>query len=198
MDPTRQIQERLAQIFERMALPVLWQERRDAPEEQLLQGYLTRGAGPEAPWEYRFQKPVPGLRQGGVLRTQGSEERWHVGKVLEERLETELLYVVARVEPLQAQPPAPLEQDVEALLLGLADLLSLSTLGPLEREDVTEALRRLNGGLCARPGEPGVASRIKSRLQLIDQNFKVCPQTGKDAKRLILKLEAQLKRRGYP
>ena len=197
MDPNRQIQQRFAQIFERMAVPVLWQERRDTPEEKALQGYLTRGAGPEAPWEFRFQQVVPGLRQGAVLRTHGSQERWAVDTVLEEHLEAELLYVVARVEPLQGGGGAPLEQGLDVLLQSLAQLLEVSTLSPLRRDDAAEALHRL-ARLSARPGDPEHALRLKERLKLLDQLFKACPQTGKDAKRLLLKLEAQLKRRGYP
>lgn len=197
MDANRQIQQRLAQVFERMAQPVLWQELRDAPQELPLHGYLTRGAGPDAPWEFRFQKAVAGLRQGGVLRQAASEERWCIAKVLEERLETELLYVIARVEPLQAAGAPPLEQDVDALLQALQQALDASTLPPLEHADLHEALQRL-AGLCPKPAEAGYASRIKARLQLLAQGFKACPQTGNDAKRLLLKLEAQLKRRGYP
>ncbi|HXC63281.1 MAG TPA: hypothetical protein VNZ67_02930, partial [bacterium] len=161
--------------------------------EEPLRGYLTRGAGPEAPWEFRFAEAVAGLEPGAVLRLAGHEERWRVESVGPVQLDGQALAWSARVERLGQQPAEAAPPDLAQLLAAAQELLEKSTLASLEREDVEEALKRLPG-LAARRGEPGAAERVAQRLRLLRDRFQSCPQTGHAARGLILRLEAAFKR----
>jgi len=188
------IQERVDAIFAKMAFTVHWQDLRDSAAERQLQGYLTRGAGAEAPWEFRFRQIVRGLKEGAVLRGDDGN-RWLVVQLVTEELEGELLYAAARVRDLEQD--RALDEGLEPLLDGLAGLLERSALAALERDDVTEILARLPR-LAADPKEPGHGARLKQRLQVLRQAFAGCPQTWHEARGHILRLEAALKRKGLP
>jgi hypothetical protein len=62
---------------------------------------------------------------------------------------------------------------------------------------VDEALQRLPA-LAQQPADPGHAARLRQRLSLLKDRFKACAQTQHQAHGLLLKLEAQLKRKGLP
>lgn len=190
---THPIRSRFEAIMQRMGQPVRLLDLRLTPPESVHQGYRTRGAGPEAAWEFRFLEQPAGLQEGSLLTLDGDPERWRVLSIHAERDEDELLFVSATVTSLEA-PTAPPAEDVEGLLKSLRALLQRSSLGPLDQDDVAEALERLPR-LLASPG-PEAGARIKARLKLMAERFKACPQTAHDAKGQLLKLEALLKRKG--
>jgi hypothetical protein len=197
MDSDAPLPERMRGLVERLAVELRWQDLRRAGDEEPLRGYLTRGAGPEAPWEFRFAAAVPGLEPGAVLRLASSQERWRVTAVGPVALDGQALAWGAKVQrlgPPSAPPPPP---DLDGLLAAAEALLARSTLAPLEAEDVDEALRRLRA-LAARPLEPGATERVALRLRLLRDRFQACPQTGHTARGLILRLEAAFKRLGTP
>lgn len=187
------IRQRFESIMQRMGQPVRLLDLRLTPPESLHRGYRTKGAGPEAAWEFRFLEHPMGLQEGSLLTLDGDPERWRVLNIHVERDEGELLFVSATVTSLEAPSAAPAE-DVEGHLKSLRALLLRSSLGPLEQDDVGEALERLPR-LLAVPG-PEAGARIKARLKLMGERFKACPQTAHDAKGQLLKLEALLKRKG--
>jgi hypothetical protein len=194
MKEDRMIHEKVDAIFERMAVPIAWQDLRVQAGDRQLSGYLTRGPGEAAGFEVRFRQPIPGMREGAILAVP-DQGRWLVLEVVEEHLGGETLFVAARVQSLDSQDrPA---EGFEPLLQALLDLVATSGLGPLEREDAVEALRRLEG-LASRPADPGHALRIKQRLLVLRQVLPQCPQTGTEARGLILRLEAGLRRKGLP
>lgn len=197
MEAARQIKARFEGIFASLAEPVRWTDLRRDPAEAALHGYLTKGSGPGAGPEFRFREAVPGLQIGALLQLQSDPQRWRVTNLHVEDLEQTVLFVAARVEPLDAADTAPLAEGIEALLQSLDAALAASTLAPLDREDAREALIRLPS-LCARPSDPAHAARIKARLTLLKDRFKACPQTAHSAQGLLLKLEAHLKRQGLP
>jgi hypothetical protein len=197
MDAARQIKARFQAIFGNMAQPVLFSDQRCGAEDVELSGYLTRGSGPEAGHEFRFQQGIDGLDAGSLLRLKSDGERWRVTLVREERMEGELLFVAAAVDRLSARPTPVPPAEVHELLLALAAKVGQSTLGPLETADAVEILERLPS-LIDTPADPAHAARIKLRLHQLKELFKSCPQTGHSAQGLLLKLEAQLKRKGMP
>lgn len=192
MKEDRIIQERIDAVFQKMASTVLWQERRDQDSVRELSGFLTRGPGEEAGWEIRFRGPVPGLRSGAVLKLVDGA-RWLVEQVVEESLGGETLFVAARVSALQED--AELADDVLALCQALEALLEHAAMPLLERDDAAEALARIPK-LGAEAGKKGYGVRLKQRLLTLRAAFKACPQTGHQARGLILRLEASLKRKG--
>ncbi len=196
MDPARQIKARFEGIFASLAEPVLWLDLRRDPAEAELQGYLTKGSGPGASDEFRFSAPVAGLLPGAVLRLASGEARWRVQSLHEERMESQLLFVAARVVSLQAGHEEASER-AETLIAELQACLERSSLGPLDRDDAAEALARLPR-LCAQPADHEHAARLRARLFLLKERFKRCPQTWHPAQGLLLRLEALLKREGLP
>lgn len=196
MRPVHQIQARFAGIFDSLAETVLWTDPRHHAGDVELNGYLTKGSGPEGGPEFRFRAQVAGLELGALLRLASQDERWRVDQLHLETMEDQDLFLAARVQSL-AEPALNVPQSLEALLAGLDQALAASTLGPLEREDAREALARLPQ-LCAQPAEPAYAGRIRPRLSLLKDRFKTCPQTWHQAQGLLLKLEAHLKRQGLP
>jgi hypothetical protein len=192
MDDARQIRQRFEAIMERMGQTVRLRDQRLDPAESLHRGYRTRGTATS--WEFRFLEAPAGLQKGSLLSLDGEEERWRVDKVHFERDGNELLFVSAQVASLDAGKDAPNEEQA-ALLQALEALLKRSTLGPLERDDVSEVLHRLPRLFAGVQG-PESGARIKARLKLLADRFKACPQTAHEAKGLLLKLEAHLKRKG--
>lgn len=188
------IHDKVDAIFERMASRVLWQDRRDRGEDRELHGYLTRGTGEAAFWEFRFRRRVEGMREGAVL-IQGDGGRWVVLDIVEESLGGETLFFAARVGSLD-EKSAP-DGNLEALVQSLRGLLEVSAMPVLEREDVMEALQRF-ASLGADPTAKGHGVRLKQRLNVLRACFQACPQTGQAARGLILRLEAALKRKGLP
>jgi hypothetical protein len=197
MDPDAPLHERMRGLVERLAEDLCWQDLRRFDLEERLRGYLTRGAGPDAPWEFRFAAAVPGLEPGAVLRLASSHERWRVTSVGPVALDGQVLAWGARVQRLGGEAPAPPPQDIDSLLTSVGELLGRSTLGPLEAEDVDEALTRLRA-LASRPLEAASMERVLQRLRLLRDRFKACPQTGHTARGLCLRLEASFKRLGSP
>jgi hypothetical protein len=197
MDAARQIKARMERIFQDLAEPVLWDDRRLHSGERRLHGYLTKGSGKDAGQEFRFPERVDGLASGAILRLASADERWRVAEVHIEELDQQVLFVAAKVVDLSAPEPEALPEELDGILLALGQALDASTLGPLEREDVREALLRLPA-LAQSPGDPGHATRLKQRLSLLKDRFKACPQVQHQAKGLLLKLEVQLKRKGLP
>jgi hypothetical protein len=193
----RKIKARLDGIFAGMAKTVLLSDQRLGVERLPLRGYLTKGSGPKAGPEFRFQEAVAELGVGALLRLESGPERWKVTAVRQEVMDGELLFVSAQVERLDASTPPEPPAEIHELLSALARMLENSTLGPLEAADVHEALGRLPS-LVDQPAEPGRALRIRERLALLKDRFMNCPQTARAAKGLILRLEAQLKRKGLP
>ena len=196
MGPARQIKARVEGIFRSLAETVAFSDQRVGALDQPLQGYLTRGSGPDAAEEFRFLEAVPGLDSGSLLSLPSREGRWRVESVAEERMDGELLFIAARVQRLDGALP-PAEPGAQDLLEALQGLLAASTLGPLEAEDAHEALARLRR-LSGRPADLEHAHRIRVRLSLLKERFRGCPQTAHSALGLLLKLEAQLKRQGLP
>ena len=197
MSDDANLHERMRGLVGRMAVDLLWQDLRRGDQEEALRGYLTRGAGPEAPWEFRFAEAVAGLEPGAVLRLAGDGERWRVDSVGPVQLDGQALAWGARVQRLVQEPAEAAPPDLDQLVGSAFELLAKSTLGPLEREDVEEALMRLRG-LAARRGEPGAVERVAPRLRLLRDRFQACPQTGHAARGLILRLEAAFKRMDQP
>lgn len=197
MEPDPYLRQRMLDLLERMATTVLWQDLREAAQERPLRGSLTRGAGPDAPWEFRFQAPVPDLRPGALLRLDGQDQRWRVTAVGARQWDQADLYWSAQVEALDGHGWTPLAEDVENLLGAINTLLDSSTLAKLEADDAREALTRLTA-LCPEPAAEGHAIRIKSRLGLLRERIAACPQTSNVGRGLILRLEAALRRRGLP
>ena len=193
MDDARQIRERFEGIMLRMGQPVRLHEQRALPAETVHRGYRTKGAGPEAAWEFRFLEHPQGLQAGSLLSLEADGERWRVESVQIERDGTQLLFVSATVTPLEAANPEPAE-DVAGLLGTLQTLAKRSALDPIEQDDVQEALDRIPR-LLASPS-PEAGARLKTRLKLLNERFKGCAQTAHEAKGQLLKLEALLKRKG--
>ena len=187
------IRNRFESIMQRMGQTVRLLDLRLTPPESVHRGYRTKGSGPEAAWEFRFLEHPTGLQEGSLLTLDGDPERWRVLSIHTERDEGELLFISASVTSLEAPAAAPAD-DVEAHLKALRALLLRSSLGPIEQDDIAEALDRLPRLLNA-PG-PEAGARIKARLKLMGERFKACPQTAHDAKGQLLKLEALLKRKG--
>lgn len=196
MRPAHQIKAKLVGIFESLSEAVLWTDQRHHAEDAELSGYLTKGSGPEGGPEFRFREAVPGLEVGAVLRLASTGVRWRVDRLHLETMEEQVLFQSAHVQSLEA-PPLPVAEGLDALLAGLDKALAACTLAPLDREDAREALARLPQ-LCAQPGDPAHAQRIRQRLSLLRDRFKACPQTWFQAQGLLLKLEAHLKRQGLP
>jgi hypothetical protein len=192
MDDARQIRQRFEAVMERMGQTVRLRDHRLEPAETLHRGYRTRGTA--TTWEFRFLEVPAGLQKGSLLSLDSDGERWRVEKVHFERDGNELLFVSAQVASLDAVEGPPSDEQA-ALLQKLSDLLQRSSLGPLERDDVGEALQRLPRLFSGAPG-PEPSARIKARLKLLAERFKACPQTAHEAKGTILKLEAHLKRKG--
>jgi hypothetical protein len=192
MKEDRIIQQRIDAVFQKMASTILWQERRDQEALRELSGFLTRGPGEDAAWEIRFRGSVPGLRPGAVLKLNDGA-RWLVEQVVEESLGGETLFVAARVSALRED--AELPDDVAALCLALGALLEHAAMPLLERDDAAEALARIPK-LGADAAKKGYGARLKQRLLILRAAFKACPQTSHEARGLILRLEASLKRRG--
>ena len=138
---------------------------------------------------------MPGLRPGAVLEPKGAG-RWLVLELVEQRLEGLPLYVAAKVASLEPGEGAD-DEALEPLLAALEALLALSAMPSLEAEDAREALARLRV-LTPTPTAPGHGVRIKPRLRLLRERFMACPQTSHEARGLILRLEALLKRKGLP
>jgi|GEM_PF-3818643 hypothetical protein len=193
MSDDSSLHERMRGLIDRMAVDLLWQDLRRGDREEPLRGYLTRGAGPDAPWEFRFAEAVPGLEPGAVLRLATIQERWRVASVGPVQLDGQALAWSARVERLGQEPAEAAPPDLDQLITAAQELLAKSTLVPMECEDVEEALTRLRG-LAGRMGEPGAAERVALRLRLLRDRFQACPQTGHAARGLILRLEAAFKR----
>jgi len=193
MDDEPQLRRSISGVFERMAGPVQWQDLRLDPEPRPLRGFLTRGSGSEAPWEFRFAQPVEGLAAGAVLWRPEQDERWRVTKVLAPDAATPLW--AARVETLQPGPEAPSPAELDGLLEALHDQWRRSTLGALEGEDVHEALARLKRlAAHAAPGHPAVTARVSQRLALIKALLGACQA----ARGLCLRLEAAFRRLQRP
>ncbi len=192
------IREHVAVVFAKMAGPVLWLDLREDAPVRTLKGYLTRGAGKDAPWEFRFDSRVAGLREGAVLVEGDGPARWKVLALREEAAEHGApLYWAARVEAIDAGDSPDAVEGIRGLLEALGALLAQSTLSPPEAGDVSEALERL-AHLCGAPASQGHPERIRSRLVLIRQRFGACVQTERESRKLILKLEAGLRKAGLP
>ncbi|HXB97839.1 MAG TPA: hypothetical protein VNZ54_07270 [bacterium] len=149
MDSDAPLPERMRGLVERLAVELRWQDLRRAGDEEPLRGYLTRGAGPEAPWEFRFAAAVPGLEPGAVLRLASSQERWRVTAVGPVALDGQALAWGAKVQrlgPPSAPPPPP---DLDGLLAAAEVLLARSTLAPWRPRTWTRP-----SGACA-PWRPG-------------------------------------------
>lgn len=194
-DDARQIRQRFESVMERMGRAVRLMDQRRQPAESVHRGYLTKGSGAEAAWEFRFLEAPDGLQEGSLLSLDGEAERWRVQRIHREQDGDEVLFVSAQVASLEA-PEVPTAEDLAGHLAGLQETLLRSTLGPLDQDDVAEALARLPRLLAAGP-DPTAAARIKQRLKLLSDRFKACPQTAHEAKGRVLKLEAHLKRKGH-
>lgn len=194
MDDARQIRQRFEAIMERMGQSVRLKDQRLDPVESVHRGYRTKSQGTEVTWEFRFLELPSGLQVGSLLSLEGDSDRWRVEKLQFERDGDELLFVSAHVASLVSISDTP-DNDFNGFLLGLKELLQQSSLGPLEQDDVQEALARLHR-LSGAPTNPEAGARIRSRLKLLNERFKACPQTAHAAKGKLLKLEAHLKRQG--
>jgi hypothetical protein len=194
MDEVRQLRLTVEAIMQRMGKPVRLRDQRLQPPESLHLGYLTRGAGAEPPWEFRFLAAPPGLQEGSLLNFDGEPGRWRVEKVEAEHDGAGLLFVRAQVIDLDSAPGA-LPEDLTGLLQKLQALLERATLAPLERDDAAEALARLEKLSASAPG-PGTSQRLHARLRLLHERLGSCRQIGHEAKGLLLRLEAHLKRKG--
>jgi hypothetical protein len=194
MDDARQIRQRFEAVMERMGQAVRLTDQRLETPETLHRGYRTKGPG-DGRWEFRFLEAPAGLQGGSLLSLEGDDERWRVDQVHFERDGNALLFVSAQVSSLSPAPEA-LTEDLSALLQALRILSEQSTLGPLDRDDVAEALDRLEKLAGQGPG-PAISPRLKQRLRLLNERFKACAQTAHPAKGRLLKLEAHLKRKGH-
>lgn len=193
MEDARQIRQRFEGIMQRMGQAVRLNEQRAQPSESVHHGYRTKGTGPDASWEFRFLEHPQGLQEGSLLSLEADGERWRVESVHVEKDGGLLLFVSATVKSLESAE-AEAAEDVEGLLQSLAALAKRSSLDPIEQDDVQEALQRVPRLLAQSGPEAGV--RLKQRLKLLDERFKRCAQTAHEAKGLVLKLEALLKRKG--
>ena len=194
MDDARQIRQRLEAIMERMGQSVRLKDQRLDPAESIHRGYRTKSQGTDLTWEFRFLEVPPGLQIGSLLSLEGDADHWRVESLEFERDGNELLFVSAHVASLELISNGP-DNNFDACLQGLKDLLEQSSLGPLEQDDVLEVLARMRR-LGAVSPSPEAGARIQSRLKLLNERFKVCPQTAHAAKGQLLRLEALLKRKG--
>ena len=196
MDDARQIRQRFETVMARMGQGVRLTDQRLENPESLHRGYRSKGPA-AGTWEFRFLELPAGLQEGSLLSLDGEAQKWRVDRVHVERDGNALLFVSAQVSSLESAP-APMAEDLGSLLKNLNDLLDRSTLAPLERDDVREALDRLQRLVAAAAGaeDRGLSARIKQRLHLLKERFKACPQTAHEAKGGLLRLEAHLKRKG--